>query len=1150
MEDNNPPAPPSPPGKDTPTLTLSGSSGGAEAAAQTLQVANRERYQVHGIVAEGGQGRIFRAKDLQLERIVALKELRTPGGELETRFVREARITARLQHPAIVPVYEAGRWPSGEPFYAMKLVAGRSLARFIDSLQTLAERLAALPHVLTVAEAIAYAHGQRIIHRDLKPSNVVVGEFGETVVVDWGLCKDLDRTEPHQTEPNADSSALLGSEYTQIGTVMGTPAYLPPEQALGKAVDERADVYALGAMLYQLLSGKPPYQGKTGQDVLQKMLKEEPAPLNRLQPGVPEELLTIVSRAMKREPDHRYPSAREFAEDLKHFMSGQLVGSHQYTVWQRMRRFSRQYRAPLRVAAVALAALVAGAVFDYQRVRHERDRAEEKQRVAEEAERKATQRADELTIIEAHNALARSPEQVFKLLDSLSPAFAQWGQARTLAADAVSLGLGTLLKGHTRGLRSIQFSPDGHWLLSTNEDRTARLWDLQDGTSRVVATHDSEALLGIFSPDGAYVATSSKYGPIKLWQSATGTSRDLIGHTLMVTSLAFLPDSHSLISAGADGQIRCWDVASGTGRLVGTHSGGIDQLDLLRDGVHAVSWGRESKTARLWNLRQGSSQQLGDGVHAVTAASVASQKGSWVIGTRQGKILLWDSPESQPRTLSSGLDSLYSLTLSPDGRRLVVGGGGGSGSDLRLWNLESGTSWSLSNTRRWDLQISPRVVFSPNSQWLLIGGRENGEARTVLLDLTTAESRLVSKTGYLSSQGAVSPDGAELAFMDGVNVRLYRVKGDEPFASVFARYEEAFATEDSIPGGMPGNVAPKGRFKLRGAVTALAWASSGHFVLSAGKISNRVRLTNMKGEYLVDESTHEGRTTAAFVLPDGSELATAGSDGTVGLWNESGQLIKRLPSPSRRIDVLTLSHGGEWVAGGDASGEIWLWEVSSGRNRALGRHGRPVRTLSFSPDGRYLASGGGDGELRLCEIASGVGRTIHQHRGELSVVGFSPGGHFLAAGGVDGTWLQPLEDDEAGQLLDSGTTSALLFSADGEHLFTAGEMTIPMWWDVKARKLKKRLRSGNDFVADIALSPEGQRLAAAGMHGLIHLWDLQSGESRVLSGHDGNATHVAFSPDGRYLVSTGTDGTVRLWKDDLPLKPEEFRAWVHQAAQQ
>jgi len=233
-----------------------------------LPIVDPVHYAVAGEHARGGLGRILRARDRRLGRPVALKELLVDDHGAATRFVREAMLTARLQHPSIVPVHEAGRWPDGKPFYAMKLVAGRSLADVIRAARTFDERLALLPIAIAVCEAVAYAHSQRIIHRDLKPANVLVGEYGETVVVDWGLAKDLSHASQSPDLPSdassLEDSADVGPDgATVAGAVIGTPAYMAPEQAAGQPADERSDVYALGALLYAMLAGAPPFASAT-----------------------------------------------------------------------------------------------------------------------------------------------------------------------------------------------------------------------------------------------------------------------------------------------------------------------------------------------------------------------------------------------------------------------------------------------------------------------------------------------------------------------------------------------------------------------------------------------------------------------------------------------------------------------------------------------------------------------------------------------------------------------------------------------------------------------------------------------------------------------------------------------------------------------
>jgi hypothetical protein len=287
-----------------------------------VPIVDASAYRVVREVARGGVGCILEAVDTRLGREVALKKLLRPGVEVP-RFVREAMLTARLQHPGIVPIHEVGQLTSGEPFIAMKLVRGRSLREEVRARTTIAARIELVSAVLAVADAVAYAHSQRVIHRDLKPSNVLLGSFGETVVVDWGLAKHLDAVEQAPAGKLPDG----GADATALGAVIGTPAYMPPEQALGNPVDERADVYALGAMLYEVLSGAPPIEGDSAREVIDKLLHARPVPLAARTSGIPRELAAIVEKAMMADPAARYRDAYELAVDLRRFQVGQMVSA-------------------------------------------------------------------------------------------------------------------------------------------------------------------------------------------------------------------------------------------------------------------------------------------------------------------------------------------------------------------------------------------------------------------------------------------------------------------------------------------------------------------------------------------------------------------------------------------------------------------------------------------------------------------------------------------------------------------------------------------------------------------------------------------------------------------------------------------------------
>ncbi len=325
-------------------------------------------FQAGKVLASGGMGRITRVTDRRLGREVALKE--SLEGTLRPRFEREAAITARLQHPSIVPIYEAGSWPDGSLFFTMRLVEGDDLAVALGRTKTLPERIALLPHVIKVTEALAYAHARKVIHRDLKPANVLVGPYGETVVIDWGIAKELGRVDDDSTLPTRSTADGL----THHGVILGTPCFMPPEQARGEAIDQRTDVYALGALLYNVLVGEPPYwdRFKSSEVILEYSLLHPPTPIRELAPGAPEDLCTIVERAMARAPADRYRDAGEMADELRRFEAGQLI-ARAYTLRELVTRWLARHRTSVVITAIAAAVLAVVAVVAVINVRSSRD---------------------------------------------------------------------------------------------------------------------------------------------------------------------------------------------------------------------------------------------------------------------------------------------------------------------------------------------------------------------------------------------------------------------------------------------------------------------------------------------------------------------------------------------------------------------------------------------------------------------------------------------------------------------------------------------------------------------------------------------------------------------------------------------------------
>ena len=279
------------------------------------------RYEVGAELGRGGLAHVALARDTRLNRRVALKTLRARSDSSERRFIHEALVAARLEHPGIIPVYDVGVDGAGAPYLSMKYVGGGTLAAAVTRSKTLTERLALVPALLLVADAMAYAHSEGVIHRDLKPANVLLGAFGEAVVVDWGIAKNLRAQGRLELEEDHTPTAI----HTRAGSIVGTPGYMAPEQAVGDPVDERTDVYALGALLYTIVTGRPPFRGKSARALIEAVLTTGPACALADLHGVTETLSELVARAMARDPEERHANARLFADELRSVLAAPLV---------------------------------------------------------------------------------------------------------------------------------------------------------------------------------------------------------------------------------------------------------------------------------------------------------------------------------------------------------------------------------------------------------------------------------------------------------------------------------------------------------------------------------------------------------------------------------------------------------------------------------------------------------------------------------------------------------------------------------------------------------------------------------------------------------------------------------------------------------
>jgi len=811
-------------------------------------------YELLGELGRGGMGVVYKARHQRLGRVCAVKMILAGGhaGPAEKqRFETEGQAIARLSHPGIVQVYEVGEH-DGHPFMALEFCPGGSLDQRLRETPPTAREAAEM--VRSLAEAMRAAHDANVIHRDLKPANVLLAADGALKITDFGLAKKLDE-----------------AGQTQTGAVMGTPSYMPPEQASGEPdLGPSVDVWAMGALLYECLSGRPPFRGATAMDTIFQVLGDEPVAVRQLNPRVPADLETICHKCLQKDPRKRYASAQALAEDLRRFLDGRPIQARPIGSLERGWRWVRRNPVVSALAAGVFLALTAGvavsAWFAYA-ARREANTAHEQLRRSEWAVY-----AGKLGLAQLAFAVNDVPE-AFRYLDACQWDLRGWEHRHLRRRFDASK---QTLIGHARFVTSACFSPDGKRILTGSRDGTAKVWDAEKGTEVFALKGHPKAVTSVcFSPDGKRIATAHedpsypyKPGEAKVWDADKGTELlPLKGLKGAVLCVAFSPVGDRILTGSTFNKAQVWDAETGAEVLaLNGHANWVRSVVFSPDGKRILT-GSWDQTAKVWDAETGTELLALKGLGAWVRSAAFSPDGKRLIicsGDATPKV--WDAETGTAvRTLSGHPGSVTSAAFSPDGKRIVVVG---YSNTAKVWDSETGQE--LLALQGHSLTFTS-VCISPDGKRILTGNDNTGK----VWDADTGVELLALKghTAEVTSV-AFSPDGKRI--LTGSQDRTAKV------------WDADKGTE---------LLALKG---LTGSVLCVAFSPDGDRILTGCNDSTaKVWDAKKGGEILVLEGPNHGLTSVAFSR-DGKRVFAWDVYGYPRAWSvANGQPVAEDDPPAR-----------------------------------------------------------------------------------------------------------------------------------------------------------------------------------------------------------------------------------------------------------
>jgi WD40 repeat protein/serine/threonine protein kinase len=1175
---------------------------------------NSKGYKVQGEIDRGGMGVILRVWDENLKRNVAMKMIlgqenldgkraASVSQSSMLRFIREAEITGRLDHPGVVPIHEIGLDDQGRQYFTMRLIHGESLAavnRQLKAQEGNWTQTRVLEVIVKVCDTLAFAHSKDVIHRDLKPANIMVGQFGETYVMDWGLAKVMGEASSHDNSKLSPANIQSTSEATQQshtdssdvtldGSVIGTPSYMSPEQAQGQInkLDARSDIYSVGTMLYELLTSVKPYSDNltvtSAPDVLRSVNSGPPTPIAKLNRKVPSELTAICEKAMARDQQNRYGDMGAMAEDLRAYLENRVVRAYKTGAFAEFKKWVRRNRSVAIVAAVAGILLLVGlgTVIGLQRwsnlrIAQEKDAKHAALLKEQDARKIADQQrrfAEGLLLVSQSREAVRQNKPVAAMLLALESLDRSPGhQANSVLLDSLATNSEERrLVLHRGKATSAVFSPSGDSVLTAAEDHLAAVFDVATGQAKVLLVgHQNFVITAEYSPNGQLAVTTSYDGTAAIWDVTNGRRNHVLPHDAPVMIAQFSPNGTKVATGSFDNLVRLWDVTSGV--LLHTLTGHADFVRTLSfhpDGTHLIS-GSADMSAQVWNVESGENVAILQGHEQTVATAQFSRDGMYVItaaapaanaAPKDRAARLWNAETWELDAELNPGPVIASAAISPDGNRIAVGCGDGT---VRIWDMslksfvqlfeaDASGGW-LTNVRfsrdgrrllavtsshsvvTWDVQTSDRTATAWGHSDTINSARFSADGQRIV---TTSKDESIRI--WKTDQGDVMPHfrhDTEIQSVSAGSNRLLSLGAEASDPRLWS-----IETRKLIA-ALPHTSA----------VYAAKFSRGGDLLLTTTFDGAAYLWSTRDGELLHELANVGASPTVTFGLDDRTVLISSFRDKKTTQWNiETGEKLREFLLPDSRIQVL--GPNGRYVVAMGAT--IRILDATTGQDVVEFPASGPFVNAQFFADGsllRLFPPGGSLIEvwhvpsgkrLQAIDLGNAVKLATITPNGE-TLLANSPGDLFIRRFRIsDGQELERMDDLKA-------PIDWMIVSPDGARLVTKASDNSARLWDLESGK-QVRLLSDNLRSDVLQFSTDSRHLVTGrqrttfvdrpyGVQDVVSLWNASTGHLEATLIDHAVVRDACLTKDSSWIVTIPrNDGSsVRLWPIDPPTHARQF----------